>query len=332
MDIVQKIRSGTGRDQERILCNMGCVYWYIWKARNQYIFQQTNINPEQVIINAEYLAAEYHNTTRGSSTEHISSNGRIGDRKRITWRPPPQDRLKVNTDAAFHRDTGKAASAVVVRNWRGKIVTGTTSKFITTSALAAKKIVIIETDCLPLVQAVKARTPIAKVDAILRDILQLLEEAPAVGATWTPKKGNIVVHQLAAMAVKNVLRSQWTFNTPTPVRNTIKTEARFAIIQHNQWAQNQINGRIVAAETSRPEAPRRIHHQWRQYRAGEENGVCGDLRMSHCREELRIPTGKDASGFRSMQQVGMVREVPAATTSSNREQCDEDDISVRVGH
>ncbi|RYR17838.1 hypothetical protein Ahy_B03g062510 [Arachis hypogaea] len=195
----QKIRRETGKDQERILCKLGCVCWYIWKTRNQYIFQQAKINPEQAIINAEYLAVEYHNTTRESSTDHNSSNGIIGDRKRITWRTPPQDRLKVNTDAAFHRDTGKAASAVVVRNWQGKIITGTTTKFITTSALAAEaqayrealiliknlqiENCIIETDCLPLVQAVKARTPIAEVDAILRDILQLLEEAPAVRAT-----------------------------------------------------------------------------------------------------------------------------------------------------
>ncbi|RYR16504.1 hypothetical protein Ahy_B04g073535 [Arachis hypogaea] len=221
-------------------------------------------NFREVIINAEYLAAKFHNTTTGSSTDHNASRGKSGDKKRITWRPPPQNRLKVNTDAAFQRDTGKAASAVVVRNWQGKIITGTTSKFITTSALAAEaqayrealiliknlqiENCIIETDCLPLVQAVKARTPIAEVDAILRDILQLLEEAPDVGATWTPREGNIVAHQLAAMAVGNVLRSQWTVNAANPVRNTIRTEARFAILQHNQRMQNQINGNPISTD------------------------------------------------------------------------------------
>ncbi|RYR06082.1 hypothetical protein Ahy_B06g085879 [Arachis hypogaea] len=253
--ILPKIRRETGKDQERILCKLGCVCWYIWKTRNQYIFQQATINPKQAIINEEQLAAEHHNTTSGSSTQHNSSKGRIGDRKRITWRPPPQDRLKVNTDAAFQKDTGKAASAVVIRNWQGKYITGTTTQFTTTSALAAEaqayrealiliknlqiENCIIETDCLQLVQAVKARTPIAEADAILRDILQLLEEAPTVGATWTPREGNIVAHQLAAMAMGNVLTSQWTYNMPNPVRNSIRTEARFAISHHNQWAQNQ---------------------------------------------------------------------------------------------
>ncbi|XP_015931910.1 uncharacterized protein LOC107458226 [Arachis duranensis] len=258
METVQKIKSWTGKDQEKILCNLGCVCWCIWKARNQYIFQQTKINLEQVTINAEHLAAEFHNATKGSSTSQNPRTDMIGDRKRITWRPPPQNRLKVNTDAAFHRDTGKAASAVVIRNWQGKIITGTTSKFTTNSALAAEaqayrealiliknlqiENCIIETDCLPLVQAIKARMPMAEADAILRDILQLLEEAPDVGATWTPREGKIEARQLAAMAVKNDLRSQWTFNTPNPVRNTIRIEARFAMLQHNQRAQNPAKG------------------------------------------------------------------------------------------
>ncbi|RYR75926.1 hypothetical protein Ahy_A01g000524 [Arachis hypogaea] len=219
---------------------------------------QTKINPEQVIINAEHLATEYHNATRGRSTNNIPRAGRNGEKKRIIWRPPPQNRLKVNTDAAFHRETGTAASTVVIRNWQGKIITGTTSKFTTISTLAAEaqayrealiliknlQIVncIIETDCLPLVQAIKSRMPIAETDAFIRDILQLLDEAPDVGATWIPREGNKVAHQLEAMAAGNELRQQWTFDPPNQVRNTIRIEVRFTILQHNQWLQNQVNG------------------------------------------------------------------------------------------
>ncbi|RYR63851.1 hypothetical protein Ahy_A04g021607 [Arachis hypogaea] len=57
---------------------------------------------------------------------------------------------------------------------------------------------IIETNCLPLVQAIKAKMPIAEADAIIRDILQLLDEVPDVGATWTTRDGNKLAHQLAA--------------------------------------------------------------------------------------------------------------------------------------
>ncbi|RYR06754.1 hypothetical protein Ahy_B05g074062 [Arachis hypogaea] len=164
----------------------------------------------------------------------------------------------VNTDAAFHRETGTAATAIIVRDWQEKIITGTTTRFTTILAITAEAQAyrealiliknlqigncIIETDCLPLVQAIKAITPIADADAIIRDILQLLDEAPDVGATWTPRKGNKVAHQLAALAAGNELRRQWIFDPPNQIRNTIRIEAGFAILQQNQRMHKQVKG------------------------------------------------------------------------------------------
>ncbi|XP_072074220.1 uncharacterized protein [Arachis hypogaea] len=192
MDTIQKIKSRTGKEHEKFLCNLGCVCWCIWKARNQHIFQQTKVNPENIIISSEHLAADYHNATKGLNMDNIPRAGIYGERRRVTWRPPPYNRLKANTDATFHKKTGKAASAVVIRNWQGKIITGTTSTFTTTSALAAEAQAyrealiliknlqipdcLIETDCLPLIQAIKARMLIAEADVIIRDILQLLDD------------------------------------------------------------------------------------------------------------------------------------------------------------
>ncbi|RYR79443.1 hypothetical protein Ahy_A01g004254 [Arachis hypogaea] len=182
IDTVRKIKSGTRKEQDRILCKESAHF-------------SANKNQSRI----EQLATEYHNITEGCSTNNIPRADRYRERRRITWRPPPQNRLKVNTDAAYHRKTGTAASAVVIRNWQGKIITGTTSRFTTTSAIAAEAQAyrealiiiknlqilncIIETDCLPLVQAIKARMPIAEADAIIRDILQLLDEFLDVGAT-----------------------------------------------------------------------------------------------------------------------------------------------------
>ncbi|RYR13391.1 hypothetical protein Ahy_B04g070411 isoform A [Arachis hypogaea] len=217
----------------------------------------TSQNLREVIIYSEHLAAEYHNATKGFNIENKPRAGRNGESKRITWRSLPYNRLKVNSDAAFHRKTGTAVSAVVIRDWQGKIITGTTSTFRTTLALAAEAQAykealiliknlqiancIIETDCLHLVQAIKARMPLAEADAIIRDILQLLDKTPNVGATWTPREGNKLAYQQAAMAAGNELRRQWTVNPPIPVKNTIKTEAGFAILQHNQYIRNQVN-------------------------------------------------------------------------------------------
>ncbi|RYQ83427.1 hypothetical protein Ahy_B10g102110 [Arachis hypogaea] len=79
-----------------------------------------------------------------------------------------------------------AGEVAQVRDWQGRIITGITTKFKTTSALVAEaqayrealilitnlqlRKCIIETDCLPLVQAIKAKPPLAEADAIIRDI------------------------------------------------------------------------------------------------------------------------------------------------------------------
>ncbi|RYR42916.1 hypothetical protein Ahy_A08g039348 isoform A [Arachis hypogaea] len=84
---------------------------------------------------------------------------------------------------------------------------------------------IIEIDCLSLIQAIKAKTSLAEADAIIRDILHLLNEAPDVVVTCTPRDGNNLAHQLAAMAAKNGLKRQWIVNPPAQIKNTIRIEA-----------------------------------------------------------------------------------------------------------
>ncbi|RYR45122.1 hypothetical protein Ahy_A07g030983 [Arachis hypogaea] len=196
------------------------------------------------------------------------------------------------------------------RLWQGKIITGTTSRFITNSAIAAEAQAyrealilirnlqmdncLIETDCLLLVQAIKARMPIAEADAIIRDIFQLLDEAPDVGATWTPREGNNVAHQLAAMAVGNKIRRQWIFDPPNQIRNTIRTEARFATHQHNQQIHKQLKG--VSGPTN---------HQGYQL----ENGLPE-------REETKIQDNQQAEV--GMQQRSTVVLQPASENSNHK--------------
>ncbi|RYR58605.1 hypothetical protein Ahy_A05g024463 [Arachis hypogaea] len=204
-------------------------YW------NQFIRKRSRCIRE--LKESGYQAAKEEKDTR-----EVTMLGKASTSQNSKERPPPRNKVKVNIDAAFQMETGITTSVAVLRDWQGKIITETSSKFKSTSALAAEvqayrealiltknlqiRNCIIESDCLPLVQAIRARAPLAEADAIIRDILQLLEEAPDVEATWTPREGNTLAHQLAAMAA---------------VRNIIRTEAGFAILQNNQCNRTQEN-------------------------------------------------------------------------------------------
>ncbi|RYR04150.1 hypothetical protein Ahy_B06g083735 isoform A [Arachis hypogaea] len=258
----------TGMDQSIILCKLGCVCWCIWKERNQHIFQQSNMKPQKVIVNSECLTTESYNATEGGSNDNRLGVGKSGVRKRVTWRPPPKEWLKVNTDAAFQKETRTAAATVIVSALVAKAQAYR-------EALQLMKC-IIESDCLPLVQAIKAKVPVAEVDAVIRYILQLLDDTSDMGATWTPKDGNNLAHQLVAMAVENGLQRQGTVNPPVQILKTIRAEAGFASIKQSHNILNHINMGLISTNQQR--------HQREEDLSGRGKAETGD------KDETRVET------------------------------------------
>ncbi|XP_016192574.1 uncharacterized protein LOC107633463 [Arachis ipaensis] len=163
---------------------------------------------------------------------------------------------------------------------------------------------IIESDCLPLVQAIKARMPLAEADAIIRDILLMLEEAPDVGATWTPREGNISAHQLAAMAAGNQLQRQRAVSPPVQVRNIIRKEAGFANLQNNHHNQTQDNQVSVSTNLQEGQSdkglPGRVEAETWNNHASQ-----GDRRLQPTTSQrLMNDSSRDTSSIRKMLRGG----------------------------
>ncbi|RYR42915.1 hypothetical protein Ahy_A08g039348 isoform B [Arachis hypogaea] len=74
----------TGKEEEKILCKLGCVCWCIWKERNQHIFQQSKVQPEKIIFTSEHLAAEFYNAIEKINNENRLGAGRSTEKKRVT--------------------------------------------------------------------------------------------------------------------------------------------------------------------------------------------------------------------------------------------------------
>ncbi|RYQ84610.1 hypothetical protein Ahy_B10g104047 [Arachis hypogaea] len=65
--------------------------------------------------------------------------------------------------------------------------------------------ILIESDNLPLVQAVKSKTYIGEVESIIRDIFLLAESLSNCGFTWVPREGNKVADGVAKCSLAGQL-------------------------------------------------------------------------------------------------------------------------------
>ncbi|RYR10180.1 hypothetical protein Ahy_B05g078655 [Arachis hypogaea] len=120
--------------------------------------------------------------------------------RRITWKPPPLNWVKINVDAAYNKSNGSGAISAAVRDHRGKLIIGSAVRIKASSALAAEAMavrnaliisknmqmerVIIETDSLTLTQTVKSKGNIGEIQPILQDINLLMENSDNCGMTW----------------------------------------------------------------------------------------------------------------------------------------------------
>ncbi|XP_072087246.1 uncharacterized protein [Arachis hypogaea] len=126
-----------------------------------------------------------------------------------------------NVDAAYSRSTAEGATAIVIRDNFGRLLTEESMRIRAHSSLAAEaeamrralilatnlnmEQILIESDNLPLVQAVKSKTYIGEVESIIRDIFLLAESLSNCGFTWVPREGNKVADGVAKCSLAGQL-------------------------------------------------------------------------------------------------------------------------------
>ncbi|XP_072058188.1 uncharacterized protein [Arachis hypogaea] len=184
------------------------------------------VNPRWTICRATALEATYCKQVEKQQThktEIIRWKTNL-----VKWRPPPENWLKANVDAAFKKDTGTGAIAVVIRNHRGRIMLGFSGKIQARSSIMAEAQairqaliivnnlqmgrILIESDNLKLVQAIKSKTDLGEALAIIQDIRILMETSPEKGVTWTPRNGNRLAHAVAKAAEAETLPGSHSAN------------------------------------------------------------------------------------------------------------------------
>ena len=197
----------------------------IWKGRNNFTFQQQQLNPYLTINRASGLVREFFEQTQMPHLECKESPKVLK-----CWRPPLSNALKCNVDAAFREDSGVGAIAAVIRNKDGTLVTALARRIHCSSSLVAEALavreglhlansclcdsIVLESDNLQIVEACRSGKIVGEIAIILDDIKMLKELLLFCAFTWTPREGNRLAHHVAQLALTGNLHQDWLISKP----------------------------------------------------------------------------------------------------------------------
>ena len=91
------------------------VAWCLWQRRNRVRERQPSWQLHELGEHAHRMVDEFWNV---NSKEHGASI----PRSVVRWSPPPEDRFKINFDAAYFKDSSLAGIGVVCRDHSGQAI------------------------------------------------------------------------------------------------------------------------------------------------------------------------------------------------------------------
>ena len=157
--------------------------WQIWKGGNEAVFSHKTPQPigtlkKATMLTTEYLSVLQLNKT-GSKLENPPSAA-------WRWRPPPPRILKCNVDRAYFEARQVGAFAAIMRDHQGRALIGKAHRILTMSSLVAEAMairedlcfvkscfceeILMESDCLGLIEACRNKVPITEVVVLMEDI------------------------------------------------------------------------------------------------------------------------------------------------------------------
>ncbi|KAJ1430901.1 Ribonuclease H superfamily [Sesbania bispinosa] len=160
------------------------LVWSIWKQRNNMCSIMLN-RPITVINQAACLSREYAlaRVNSSSSSQQSARNLKPGSH----WKCPPPQVLKCNVDAAWHGPHVLGAVAFIVRDSTGKVLVGHAKRVPVASPIVAEALalreailsaynfnwqrIVLESDCLLLIEACRREKVVAEIKGIVEDIL-----------------------------------------------------------------------------------------------------------------------------------------------------------------
>ncbi|TVU19841.1 hypothetical protein EJB05_36016, partial [Eragrostis curvula] len=218
------------------------ILWRAWFVRNQI----THDGPEMSVEGSVQFLLSYYDTLFNVRQDQIPSDvkrkepGNVRTIKK--WVKPPCGRAKINVDAAFSVDSGRAGVGVIIRNDHGEIVL-CSGRVVFNCASAEEAELLackeglnlglkwvampceLESDCLVVCNALKSNEENGSHYALLlREVKELIAELREVRITHCNRTQNRVSHILAGRASREMFSKVWLHSFPDFVASSVATD------------------------------------------------------------------------------------------------------------
>lgn len=127
------------KDACDVISRVAFIAWYIWKARNEFIFRHVAVNPLDAMARASFAMPEF--CTSVVTPQVHMDNHPVGN-------APDCRSLKANCDIALKGNSSSRKIAVVIRDWKGIIVDGVAKSVSALSSLQGELFAIREANTL----------------------------------------------------------------------------------------------------------------------------------------------------------------------------------------
>ncbi|CAN6564467.1 unnamed protein product [Malus baccata var. baccata] len=217
-------KSVEGRvEADEIMQEFAFGLWRLWKNRNETVFNGTQKQHLEVLDIWRSNLAEFRDTTSRESDEDCSACDSVtlaGRRRDAKWTKPEFGFIKVNTDAAWCKNTLRMGVGWVCRDFAGVLqAAGGAGTGFCHSAAAGEAYaipeailacislgfnkIIIESDAMVIIKMLRKELPFDfSLDCILDDIEVLARRLTSVAFSFVSRKSNSAAHSVAKYVFK----------------------------------------------------------------------------------------------------------------------------------
>ncbi|XP_008352384.2 uncharacterized protein [Malus domestica] len=224
--------------------------WRLWKNRNEVVFKGLHRQPLEVLDLWRKNINEFREATdsvEGDVEAKAKGNHPATARTTPHRQRPKFGTIKINTDAAWCKDSRRAGVGWVGRDFAGVLqAAGGTGTMLCQSAAAAEAIairsalsacinhgfnhVIVESDAQKIIQMIRKEvSENFNLDCVLGDIKILARMLTSVTFAFVPMESNQAAHLVAKYVLKEGRDFTWDNIGPTFLFNTLVQDVNLLI-------------------------------------------------------------------------------------------------------